>query len=484
MNAAYNFQIPIDYLKRFLIILIIAPNLLFAQNNKQEIIKDLDLKYEHYSKIAQKMWNNPELGYLEKQSVALLIKELKNEGFKIDAGVADIPTAFMASYGSGHPMIGILGEYDALPGMSQKASTNKEAIVEGAPGHGCGHHLLGTAALAAAISVKDWLKKSGQSGTVIFYGTPAEEGGSGKVYMGRAGAFNDLDAIITWHPAGQNNASPHTNLATISGRFRFKGISSHAAMSPEHGRSALDGVEAMNNMVNMLREHTTEPTRIHYVITDGGMAPNIVPAEAEVYYVARHENRDELKAVWNRIIKAAEGAAMGTETEMTFEVVGGTYNILPNEAFSKIMNSNLEIVGGVNYDEKEKEFATALQKTLGTTKKPETAAEVQPMAFSHGKASSDVGDVSWIAPTASMVAATWVPGTPAHSWQAVAAGGTSIGNKGMMVAAKTMALTAIDLMHNPSALKAIKIEFNERKGPDFKYEALLGDREPPLDYRK
>ena len=465
--------------------LIFIPQFLFAQIDKESLIHKLDQKFDHYANIAHHQWENPELGYLEVKSSALLLKELKKEGFKVKSGVANIPTAFTATFGSGHPIIGVLGEYDALPGMSQKATATEEAIVEGAPGQGCGHHLLGTAAMAAAISVKDWLKETGKSGTIIFYGTPAEEGGSGKVYMGRAGLFNDLDAILTWHPAGQNNASPHTNLATISGKFRFKGIASHAAMSPEMGRSALDGVEAMNAMVNMLREHTTEPTRIHYVITKGGVAPNIVPAEAEVYYVARHENRDELKAVWNRIIKAAEGAAIGTETKMSFEVVGGTYNILPNESFSNIMNSNLEIVGGVNYDEKEMKFAVALQKSLGNkTKKLETAADVQPMTFSFGKASSDVGDVSWIAPTASMVAATWVPGTPAHSWQAVAAGGTSIGHKGMMVAAKTMALTAIDLMDNPSALKAINKEFNERKGPDFKYEALLGDREPPLDYRK
>lgn len=455
-----------------------------AQKDKKKIIAELDAKKDHYTDIAKELWENPELGYLEEKSSAVLQEELKKEGFTIDAGVAGIPTAFTATYGSGSPVIGVLGEFDALPGMSQDAVPFRKARIVGEPGQACGHHLFGTGSLAAAIAAKDYLKESGKSGTIRFYGTPAEEGGSGKVYMVRAGLFNDVDAIVSWHAGDKNTANPSTNLATISGKFRFTGKSSHAAMAPELGRSALDGVEGMNDLVNMLREHTTEPTRIHYVITKGGDAPNIVPKEAEVYYVIRHSNRIEVKAVWDRVVKAAQGAAIGTETEMTYEIIGGTYERLPNEALETLLHANMTLVGGVDYTPEDIEFAKEIQKTLGAPKPIESAGQIQPMEFTYGKASADTGDVSWNTPTGAVTTATWVPGTPAHSWQAVAAGGTDIGFKGMMVAAKTMALTAMDLFKNPKLLEQVKAEFNERRGADFKYEALLGDREPALDYRK
>lgn len=456
----------------------------FAQKDKKNLIESMESKKEHYSKIAMELWKNPELGYLEEKSAALLRTELEKEGFTIRTGVANIPTAFTASYGTGSPVIGILGEYDALPGMSQAAEPKMKARIEGAPGQACGHHLFGTGSLAAAIAVKDWLKNTGKSGTIRFYGTPAEEGGSGKVYMVRAGLFDDVDAIVSWHPGDANASNPSTNLATISGKFRFKGNSSHAAAAPELGRSALDGVEGMNDLVNMLREHTTESTRIHYAITKGGDAPNIVPAEAEVYYIVRHANREEVKAVWDRVVKAAEGAAIGTETTMTYEIIGGTYDRLPNEALATLMHANMNLVGGVSYNQEELKFAEEIQKTLKVKKSLSSANMIQPMEFTYGKASADTGDVSWNAPLAAVRAATWVPGTPPHSWQAVAAGGTTIGSKGMLVAAKTMALTAIDIYKSPKLLDAIKAEFQERRGADFKYVALLGNREPALDYRK
>lgn len=470
--------------KHLLIITIFISSLLFAQVDKKNVINNLDSRYENYTAIAKQLWENPELGYLEENSSALLQEKLKQEGFEIASGVADIPTAFTATYGSGTPVIGILGEFDALPGMSQVAEPVNKASVVGAPGQACGHHLFGTGSMAAAIAVKDWLKSSGKSGTIRFYGTPAEEGGSGKVYMVRAGLFKDVDAILSWHPGDENTSNPGTNLATISGKFRFKGNASHAAVAPERGRSALDGVEGMNDLVNMLREHTTESTRIHYVITKGGEAPNIVPAEAEVYYVVRNANRDEVQAVWNRVVKAAEGAAIGTETTMTYEIIGGTYDRLPNEALASLMHANMTLVGGVKYSQEDTNFAQELQKTVGTAKPIESAGTIQPMEFTYGKASADTGDVSWNAPTAAIRAATWVPGTPPHSWQAVAAGGTSIGYKGMMVAAKTIALSAIDIFENPATLDAVKAEFEKRRGPDFTYDALLGNRKPALDYRK
>lgn len=465
-------------------VLFLQPLSITAQKNKKEVLKGLDAEFNTYKAIANELWENPELGYLEENSSALLQETFGAAGFKVEKGVAGIPTAFTATYGSGSPVIGILGEFDALPGMSQSAEPIKKSRVVDAPGQACGHHLFGTGSMAAAISVKNWLVATKKAGTIRFYGTPAEEGGSGKVYMVRAGLFNDVDAIVSWHPGDQNTSNPSTNLATISGKFTFKGVSSHAAAAPELGRSALDGVEGMNDLVNMLREHTTESTRIHYVITKGGDAPNIVPEEAQVYYVVRHANRKEVKAVWDRVVKAAEGSAIGTETEMSYEIIGGTYDRLPNEVLATLMHKNMEIVGGVNYTPEEIDFAKEIQKTLKTPKEIESAGEIKPMVFTYGKASADTGDVSWNAPLAAVRTATWVPGTPPHSWQAVAAGGTNIGYKGMMVAAKTMALTAIDIFEKPAVLTKIKAEFNERRGADFKYVALLGDREPALDYRK
>jgi aminobenzoyl-glutamate utilization protein B len=456
-----------------------------AQVDKTAILAGLDAQYDRYRDIAHTLWENPELGYLETQSAQLLQDALATEGFSVEAGVAGIPTAFTATFGSGGPVIGILGEYDALPGMSQAAVPFEKPLESGAPGQACGHHLFGTASLAAAVAVKDWLRESGTAGTIRYYGTPAEEGGSGKVYMVRAGLFDDVDAVISWHSGDANTANPGTNLATISGKFRFTGRSAHAAAAPERGRSALDGVEAMNDMVNMLREHTTEPTRIHYVITDGGNAPNIVPKSAEVYYIVRHSDVDEVRSVWARLLKVAEGAALGTETQMSYEIIGGTYPRLPNESLAAILHSNLSMVGGVDYSAEDAEFAREIQATLGDGLPDiESAGEVQPMVFTEGKASADTGDVSWNVPMAAMRAATWVPGTPAHSWQAVAAGGTDIGYKGMMVAAKTLALSAVDLIMEPARIEEATAEFEKRRGADFRYEALLGDREPALDYRK
>ncbi len=476
------------------LVLSIVPIVSFAQGNapdvdslvdKTAILAALEADYNRYESIARTLWANPELGYLEVESAALLQDTLAEEGFTVEAGVAGMPTAFTASYGAGGPVIGILGEYDALPGMSQAAEPYEEPLEDGAPGQACGHHLFGTASMAAAIAAKNWLRETGTAGTIRFYGTPAEEGGSGKVYMVRAGLFSDVDAVISWHSGDANTANPGTNLATISGKFRFTGLSAHAAAAPQRGRSALDGVEAMNDMVNMLREHTTESTRIHYVITDGGNAPNIVPKSAEVYYVVRHENVDEVRSVWSRVVRAAEGAALGTETQMAYEIIGGTYPRLPNETLAGALHKNLSQVGGVKYSAEDEAFARKIRATLGDNL-PDiaSAAVVQPMVFTRGKASADTGDVSWSVPMAAMRAATWVPGTPAHSWQAVAAGGTPIGYKGMMVAAKTLALTAIDLFTSPALLEQARTEFDTRTGPGFRYEALLGDREPALDYRK
>lgn len=455
--------------------------------DETQVLKGIDQKNTHYSDMAQQIWNWAELGYQEEQSSALLQSELAAAGFEIEAGVADIPTAFVASYGSGSPVIGVLGEFDALPGVSQAAVAHPQARAGSANGHACGHHLFGTASAAAAIAVKDWLVQSGTAGTIRFYGTPAEEGGAGKVYMTRAGLFDDVDAVLHWHPGDNNSADAGSTLSNMSAKFRFYGQASHAAAAPERGRSALDGVEAMNYMVNLMREHVSEKTRIHYVITRGGEAPNVVPAFAEAFYYVRHPDRAEVKRLFERLVLAAEGAAMGTETRLEYEVIHGSYNLLPNKTLAELMYQNLQRVGGVVYDDQELAFADSILQTLN---RPEItldqASQIRPFDPSPSvyPASTDVGDVSWVAPTTGLRTATWVPGTSAHSWQAVAAGGMGIGKKGMLVAAKTISLTAMDLFRSPEICERAKAELQERTGADFHYEALLGDRKPPLDYRE
>ncbi|MEM9076677.1 MAG: amidohydrolase [Bacteroidota bacterium] len=458
---------------------------MFSQKKTDAVLERLESNQEKYADIALQIWDLAEMGYLEEKSSALLQKTLADEGFSIQKGVAGIPTAFVAEYGSGYPIIAILGEYDALPGLSQQAVPEKMTANKAA-GHACGHHLFGTASTAAAISAKDWLKVNNGKGTIRFYGCPAEEGGSGKVYMVREGLFDDVDVALHWHPSSQNAASAGAALANKSAKFRFYGTSAHAAGAPDRGRSALDGVEAMNMMVNMMREHIPQEARIHYVITDGGKAPNVVPNFAEVYYYARHGKRDVVIDIFDRIVKAAEGAALGTGTTIDYEMIGGTHELLPNLTLQKLMHKNLSTIGGITYTDEEKVFAEKISKSLGYEELDiKRALNVQPykeIARAYG--STDVGDVSFTVPTVGMGTATWVPGTPAHSWQAVAAGGTSIGTKGMMVAAKTLTLTAIQLFEDPKIVEQAKMEFEERRGKDFKYIPLLGDRPPALDYRK
>jgi len=456
-----------------------------AQSNKKDVQKAIDKRAKKYETIAKSIWSWAEVGYQEEKSSGLLKKTLSDEGFNIEAGVAEIPTAFIAEYGSGKPIIGILAEFDALPGISQDVATKRKPIIEGGAGHACGHHLFGTASTAAAIAVKDYLKKSKQKGTVRLYGTPAEEGGSGKIYMVRAGLFDDVDVVLHWHASDRNAANPSTTMANRSAKFRFYGYSAHAAGAPEKGRSALDGVEAMNHMANLMREHIPDDGRIHYIITHGGNAPNVVPDFAEVYYYVRNFNVDILEEMWDRVVKTAEGAALGTSTRMEFEIIHGNRPVLANDVVQRIMYDNLASTGGFAYSRKEQEFAESIYSTLT---KPDleisSANEIQPYAFKRGKGSTDVGDVSWMVPTAGLRTATWVPGTSAHSWQAVAAGGMSIGMKGMMIAAKTIAGAAVDLYNDPEAIISAKQELIERRGPKFNYYSMLGDRKPPLDYRK
>lgn len=457
-------------------------------NEKSFALEALDSKKDHYFEIAMRIWDYAELGYQETKSSSLLQSTLAQEGFSIETGVANIPTAFIASYGSGQPIIALLGEFDALPGVSQTNAAYKEKRDDVNAGHACGHHLFGTGSAAAAIEVKNWMQRNNIEGTLRFYGTPAEEGGAGKVYMVRDGLFDDVNAVLHWHPSNGNSANAASSLANKSAKFRFYGVSSHAAGSPWNGRSALDGVEAMNYMVNLMREHIPQESRLHYVITSGGEAPNVVPEFAEVFYYCRHPQMTQVKKNFNWLVEIAESAAKGTQTKMEFEVIHGLFNILPNETLNRVVYENLVTVGGVKYNEEEEEYANQIISSFEyadnvSLNLSENIAPFKVIRQGTG-GSTDVGDISWTVPTAGLRTATWVPGTSAHTWQAVAAGGTTIGQKGMMVAAKTLTLSAMDFFSNKDLLEKAKEELTSQRGADFIYKSLLGDREPPLDYRK
>ena len=450
------------------------------------VIKSINYHKNKFENIAIDIWNYAELGYLELKSSDALAKSLRDQGFQIKKGVAGIPTAFVAEFNNGGPVIGILGEFDALPGLAQTNSPFKE-VTDNATGagHACGHHLFGAASAWAAVAIKEWLIKNNFKGTIRFYGTPAEEGGSGKVYMVREGLFDDVDIVLHWHPDDVNSANSRTSNANKSAKFTFKGIASHAAGSPEQGRSALDGVEAMNHMVNLMREHIPQESRIHYVITKGGLAPNVVPDIAEVYYYVRHPKMSVVEELFSRVTNTAEGAAIGTDTKMSYEVMHGNFSLLQNDAIQKVVHKNLSMAGGIKYNQKENDYAKTIYETFfQPDNKLGTQENIRPFKTSHSYGSTDVGDVSWNVPTAGLRTATWVPGTSAHSWQAVASGGTSIGLKGAELAAIVLAESAIEIISNPSIIEEAKTEHVERIGKDFIYKPLLGDRKPPLNYRK
>lgn len=456
-------------------LLLVAP-LLYG-----EVGARVDANAERLGALSRQIWEIAEVGYKETKSSALLQAELTRAGFSVQAGVAGIPTAFVATYGAGKPVLGLMAEYDALPGLSQKDLPKREAMIAGAPGHGCGHNLLGTASVLAAIA----LKEEGFQGTLKVFGTPAEEGGAGKVYMIRAGLFQDVDAMLAWHPADANAGSNESSMANISAKFRFHGVAAHAALAPDRGRSALDAVMLFGHAIELMREHIPSEARVHYIVSNGGSAPNIVPEFAELYLTARHSSMPALDAIWKRVVKAAEGAAMATETRSEPQMVGAVYNFLPNDGLTKMYDRNLRKFGGIRYDAGEQEFAIKLRKTLFT--EPEMSlgseAEIQKIREGVFQASTDAADVSWVVPTAQLSVATYVPGIPGHSWQSTACAGMSIGRKGMVLAAKVLAQTATDIYRDPKLLAPIRASFDKRRA-GFTYQSRLpGDARPPLNYR-
>lgn len=458
-----------------------------ADMDEAAVLAGLERQAPRMAAVAQALWERPELGYLETESSARLQAELRAAGFQVQAGIAGMPTAFVARAGhpGNGPVIALLAEMDALPGASQAALAVQQPQPGVDAGHACGHNLFGAASVAAAIAIADWLQASGSDGEVRLYGTPAEEGGSGKVFLVKHGAFDEVDVVLHWHPDAVNSASQGSSLANISAKFGFQGVAAHAAIAPERGRSALDGVEALDFMANLMREHVPDGTRIHYSISHGGGAPNVVPARAEAWYYVRHPDPKVVQDVMARLRQAADGAALGTGTTVAFEPVGGVHSLLRNDTLGRVLDAALHRVGGVAYDAGDQAFAHTLQQGLHEPPSLRQAAEVAAYDPSpaQGMASTDVGDVSWVVPTAGLSVATWVPGTSAHTWQATAASGHAIGAKGALVAAKAMALAAIGLYCDPATVAAARDEFERRRGPGYRYQSLLQADTPPLDYR-
>ena len=459
-----------------------------AQSPHQQIQSLVDRHSAQYTQISKSIWEFAELGYHEDKSSALLQRHLKEAGFRIESGVAGEPTAFIATYGHGSPIIAILGEFDALPGLSQAAVPDRNPVTAGAPGHGCGHNLLGSGAALAAVALKEYMQNNRVAGTLRYYGTPAEEGGDGKVYMVRAGLFRDVDVVLHWHPADRNGVFNGGALAITSAKFLFHGIAAHAAFAPERGRSALDAVMLMGTGIEFMREHVPSNTRIHYIVSNGGAAPNIVPDTAELFLYARSPSLDTLDGIWNRIVKIGQGAAMMTETTLDVKILGSDNNIVANQPLAKVAQRNLEEVGGFRYSAEELHFAEALQKSLPASGAgdPASTASIQPLRpFDPNEpaASTDVGDVSWNVPTIGFIAATFVPGVVAHTWQSAACAGMSIGQKGMLVAAKALAITGADLFPNPQLIQDAKQDFaRQMAGKTYKSE-IPANQKPPLDYR-
>src|SRR5215471_3140510 len=366
-----------------------------------------------WKEVSKQIWDYAELGYHETKSSALLQEQLKAAGFRVQAGVADEPTAFIASYGEGKPVVGILGEFDALPGLSQQTVPTRDPVNAGAPGHGCGHNLLGSGAALAAVSLKQYVEQHHVAGTLRYYGTPAEEGGSGKVYLVRDGAFKDVDVVLHWHPSHSNAVNNGGMLAVVSAKFTFHGVAAHAAMSPDRGRSALDAVMLMGNGIEFMREHVPSNTRIHYIISKGGVAPNIVPDLAQMDLMARSPSNATLKEIWDRIQKIAQGAALMTGTTLEVNDIGSDANIIGNDPLAAVAQNNLEDVGGYTMDADEQNFALKLQKSFKMDNVPSLDAtnEIEPLRKfdpNEPAASTDVGDVSWNVPTIGFSTATFV----------------------------------------------------------------------------
>jgi aminobenzoyl-glutamate utilization protein B len=459
--------------------------------SKETILNHINDQDEKLCYIAKEIWDHPQVALQETFAADMLAKELEAAGFSIEWGVGHMPTAFVASWGEGSPIIGLLGEYDALPGLSQQLSSEKLPIQAGGPGHGCGHNLFGTACMGAVTALKTAMAQENIKGTLRFYGCPAEETLVGKTFMARDGAFDDLDAAISWHPGNANIVWNGSSLAMNSFKVNFYGVASHAGGAPHLGRSALDGVMLMDVGVNFLREHIMPEARIHCVVTSGGQAPNVVPAYAQVWYFVRAPSRDQVDEIYTRVLDIAQGAALMSGTTHDIEFITGCYDLLPNDTLSDLLLKKMQEVNDLKFTEQERAFASDLQATFPTgsvqrafermKKSVKSGIEANDLkdplweqVLPHSDTpplmggSTEVADVSWITPTGQISTTCWPLGTPGHSWQTVASSGSSIGNKGMVFATKTMALAAYELFTNPELLAKAKEEFIAAKnGNDY-----------------
>ena len=446
--------------------------------NKEAVIATIDQKYQELTDLSDKIWSFEEIAFQETQSAKALADFAEAHGFTVKRGVAEIPTAFTAEFGSGSPVIGILGEFDALPGLSP----HKAPLNPGSAGHGCGHNLFGTASLGAAIAIKELIAEGKLKGTVRFYGTPAEEKFFGKLWMIRAGLFEDADIVMDWHPAAETKADVQSSLALVDFIVEFRGQAAHASADPWNGRSASDALELYTDGINMYREHIHPTVRIHYHIQDAGKVVNVVPDYSRIWVRVRDTKRSNMEVVWKQVERMAEGAAIMANVEHEVNLVSGIHEILVNRTGGARLQENLEFLGAIQYTEKEQAFAKKIQEATGKEQvgiesiiSPLEETQEHPMG-----GSTDVGDVSFVVPTIRMGATTAPKGTPWHSWAVVACGGMSIGHKGMAYAAKALSMTVVDLFEDPELREKVKAEFKERKG-DYVYKGMVPPGPPPIN---
>jgi aminobenzoyl-glutamate utilization protein B len=467
----------------FLLALIIGSSISAQElsENKQEILKSVEKHETKLIEISDAIWANAEIAFQENQSSKLLADYAESNGFKVDRGVAGMPTAFVATYGSGKPVISVLGEFDALPGISQKAEPTKSPLNEGAAGHGCGHNLFGAASLGSAIAIKELMEKGKIKGTIKFLGTPAEEKFFGKLWMAEAGLWDDVDVNMSWHPSAEMKADVQSSLALVDFIVEFHGQAAHASADPWNGRSASDALELYTTGINYYREHIQPTVRIHYHIQDGGQVVNVVPDYSKLWVRVRNTDRKGMMPVYEQVMKMAEGAAIMANVTHEVSLVSGLYEVLVNRRGGEIMQQNLELLGPIKYSETEIAFGKKIQEETG---KPQVGmdSEIKPLEATKehpGGGSTDVGDVSWNVANINLGVTTAPKDTPWHSWAVVACGGMSIGHKGMVYASKALAFTMVDLFENPKMVEEVKAEYKERKG-DHKYKAMIPEGPPPI----
>jgi aminobenzoyl-glutamate utilization protein B len=468
-------------LQSFLLLLCLPLSAQKMDSNKKAISASVEKHEAELIKISDSIWALAETAFEEDHSSRILADYAQKNGFTVERGVAGIPTAFVATYGSGNPVISVLGEFDALPGISQKAQPTKEPLQEGAAGHGCGHNLFGTASLGAAIAAKELMQQGKLKGTIKFLGTPSEEKYFGKIWMVREGLWNDVDVNLSWHPSAQTMADTQSTLALVDFMVEFYGQAAHASMDPWNGRSAADALELYTTGINYYREHIKPTVRIHYHIQDAGQVVNVVPDYARLWVRVRDTKRSGMMPVYERVQKMAEGAAIMANVDYKISLISGIYEVLVNRAGAEVMQHNLELLGPISYTPEEIAFGKKIQEA---TDKPQVGmdSDIRPLEETKenpGGGSTDVGDVSWNVPNINLGVTTAPKDTPWHSWAVVACGGMSIGHKGLLQAAKALGMTMVDLFENPKLVEKIKAEYKQRKGDEV-YEAIIPPGPPPI----